>query len=122
MTSLRFVIQEHRKIKTRHFDLMLESGNALMTWSFDKALDKSGSAVQILTSLPEHRLLYLTYQGKISRGRGAVKIWDKGNYQKILWNKDCKIIQIRGAKIEGYFAILNLLPRLPARLIRLIRS
>jgi len=120
---LRFVIQEHYKRKTRHFDLMLESSGILKTWSFAEAPKKyrSKSVMQKIKILPNHRLKYLDYEGKISRGRGWVKIWDKGYYQEIIENKNCRVFLVKGQKIKGYLIILSHPSRLPPRLIPLIR-
>ena len=119
----RFVVQKHCKRKTRHFDLMLEKDGVLKTWSLEKLPDpyRSRLALQPIKHLPDHRLAYLTYQGKISLGRGTVKIWDKGLYQRILWKDNFKMIAVQGQKITGYFIILSLLPRLQLRLLPLIR-
>lgn len=125
----RFVIQEHHsdrdsehhKRKTRHFDIMLEKDGVLKTWSLEKlpGTYRSRLSSQPIKSLPDHRMTYLTYQGKISRGRGTVKIWDKGVYQNVIWKDNFKVLAVQGQKITGYFIILSLLPRL--RLLPLIR-
>jgi len=117
----RFAIQEHCKRKTRHFDLMLESGDVLKTWSFAKPLTayRSNLSIQPIKLLPNHRMIYLSYEGAISRGRGTVKIWDTGIYRYVIWKNNFKVIAVQGQKIVGYFIILSLLPRL--RLIPLIR-
>lgn len=132
MAKLRFVIQEHSKRKTRHFDLMLESrptgrsygraSGVLKTWSFAKPLkDYTSNPVVInVTALPDHRLIYLTYEGKISRGRGSVRIWDKGVYEIVSWGDNRKIVRVQGGRITGYLVILSLPPLLPPRLIPLI--
>lgn len=119
----RFVIQEHCRRKTRHFDLMLEKDGILKTWSFAKPPKeyRSNLPIQPAQSLPDHRMTYLTYQGKISRGRGTVKIWDKGIYRHVIWKNNFKVIAVRGQKIAGYFIILSLPHRSRLRLLPLIR-
>ena len=66
----RFVVLEHVRPEDRHWDLMLESGDALATW----ALKHSPDSAQPIAAeqLPDHRLAYLDYEGPISGGRGAV--------------------------------------------------
>jgi hypothetical protein len=121
----RFVIQKHFQRQAGHFDLMLESGGALKTWSFYrplKAYNPAGRAelpAQMLKPLPDHRKAYLAYQGKISKGRGRVKIWDAGVYRKIIWQERLKAVVVSGGKIAGLLVILSPLPR--PRLIPLIR-
>lgn len=119
----RFVIQKHCKRTTHHFDLMLEKGGVLKTWSLDKLPKeyRSNLLTQQIKPLPNHRIAYLTYQGKISRGRGTVKIWDKGVYQHVIWNDNFRVIAVRGEKIVGYFIILSLPRRSQLRLLPLIR-
>lgn len=119
----RFVIQKHRKRKTQHFDLMLEKDGVLKTWSLKKlpGVYRFRLLSQPIKSLPDHRMAYLTYEGRISRNRGRVKIWDKGIYRSVIWKDKFKVIVIQGQKIAGYFIILSLLPRFRLRLLPLIR-
>lgn len=119
----RFVIQKHSKRKSSHFDLMLESNGALKTWSFNNPLKgyRSGLPMQGLKPLPDHRMAYLTYEGKISRNRGRVKIWDRGIYQKVIWKDNFRAVVLKGQRIAGMLVILLLLPRPRLRLLPLIR-
>ena len=57
--------------RSSHWDLMIESGDALETWALAEELlpGKTVSAQR----LPSHRLAYLTYEGAISGDRGSVK-------------------------------------------------
>ncbi|MDI6732837.1 MAG: DNA polymerase ligase N-terminal domain-containing protein [Planctomycetota bacterium] len=118
----RFVIQKHLTRKSFHFDLMLESGDKLLTWSFRNPLKKCKEKLisQPLKPLLDHRKKYLTYEGKISGGRGSVKIWDNGTYRPIIWQKNIKVFSLKGRKIKGGFFILSLLPHLQLRLVPLI--
>jgi len=109
---------EQRKKKTHHFDLMLEKSGVLKTWSLEKLpylpADKHAPyhfklVPQQIKHLPDHRVAYLAYEGKISRNRGSVKIWDKGVYHCILWKDNFKVVAIRGRKINGLLIILPLL-------------
>lgn len=119
----RFVIQGHQKRKTRHFDLMLEYSGVLKTWSFTKALKeyKTKLVIQKIRALPDHRLKYLNYEGKISKGRGWVKMWDNGYYHKVLWHKNWKVFLMQGQKIKGRLIILSFPPHFRLLLIPLIR-
>jgi hypothetical protein len=106
---LRFVIQEHHKRKTKHYDLMVETLGALKTWSFAEPLGQYAlkPTVQKAELLPDHRFKYLSYEGKISRGRGWVRIWDNGEYRKIIGEKNCYALLVKGQKIKGYLVILS---------------
>lgn len=102
-----FVIQEHRRRKTVHFDLMLERGKKLAAWSLAKLPLGNKPLITTARPLPGHRRIYLNYEGKISRGRGSVKIWDKGTYQTKAWQKRLIIIILRGKKIRGGILLLR---------------
>src|SRR6267142_2239652 len=81
----RFVVLLHQTpagfSRGTHFDLMLEHGDALRTW----ALDKLPAAGETVTAerLPDHRPLYLDYEGKVGGERGGVSRDDAGDYDVI---------------------------------------
>lgn len=75
----RFVILEHDH-PTRHWDLLLESGDHLRAWRLAEAPTRQGQRMTIVP-LPNHRLLYLEYEGPLSGERGSVQRWDAGLYQ-----------------------------------------
>ena len=122
----RFVIQKHTKRRTAHFDLMIEKGRNLITWSIPNILSLLNSdKITQAKKLPNHRLLYLNYEGKISRGRGKVQIWDNGTYMAKQTNNYFMLINLAGRKLKGeYYLIPDLeqkdtwwvlnLPALPA--------
>lgn len=103
----RFVIQKHVKRRTSHFDLMLEKHGKLLTWSITDilSLQKKGKAVQA-KKLPDHRLLYLDYEGKISRGRGNVQIWDRGTYQAKQYHNAFIFINLKGNRLKGWYYLI----------------
>ena len=76
----RFVILRHEMPPGRdrglHFDLMLECGGALRTWSLPE-MPMADKPIQA-EALPDHRLAYLDYEGPVSRERGRVAQWDHG--------------------------------------------
>lgn len=73
-----------------HWDLMLESAGVLLTWSLLElpiAWADAGGELPIAqtstveaTKLPDHRLVYLDYEGEVSRGRGSVVRAAAGEY------------------------------------------
>lgn len=118
----RFVIQKHiligpvrtgcrpggqAKQRTAHFDMMIEKGGKLLTWSIPNILSllKNDKITQA-KKLPEHRSLYLHYEGKISRGRGKVKIWDKGTYQIKQCRDDFILISLKGKRLKGLYCLI----------------
>ena len=99
----RFVLLRHEVPpefgRPSHFDLMLQSGSSLLTWEIDQVpLSKqSVKAVQ----LPNHRLLYLDYEGPISDNRGEVRRVDQGTCYVEHQTVDCVIAHIAGQTLRG---------------------
>ena len=79
-TSL-FVIQEHTFEGNTHWDLMLQDGELLKTWRLDIGPEEILSQSAKATKIFDHPLRFLTYQGPVNKGKGMVKIADKGTYK-----------------------------------------
>jgi hypothetical protein len=62
-----------------HWDLMLESGDVLHTWAL--AAEPAPNLPIAAEQLPDHRLIYLDYEGPISGNRGTVTRWDAGRFE-----------------------------------------
>lgn len=85
---------------------MLERGAALATWRL--AADPAGLPVGgeiAATQLPDHRLAYLTYEGCVSRGRGSVKIVEKGTYETIRADETHLALSLAGERCRGRFEL-----------------
>jgi DNA polymerase Ligase (LigD) len=98
----RYVILEH-DYPELHWDLMLEVDNALRTWRLKGALSRE-QCVQA-QSAPDHRLLYLDYEGPVSGDRGHVVRWDEGDYQ---WLDDQKMewrVRLAGRRLRGILSL-----------------
>ena|SRR5688572_2409452 len=69
--SLRYVILHHTGVPEPHFDLMFETwdGSDLATWRCTSWPIEAGTRV---TRLKDHRRVYLSFEGDVSRGRGHV--------------------------------------------------
>ncbi|GEM_PF-466274 len=86
----RFTISRHTgSTEGDHFDLMLESGEALRTWRLHHVGFESPQPAR---PLKDHRKKYLDYEGEVSGGRGRVQIHDTGVYSIDLWTE--KLIQV----------------------------
>lgn len=105
---VRFVVQHHFKsLEDIHFDLMLERGGVLWTWSFWSVPGEEGE--QECKKIRDHRLRYLDFEGEIGRGLGRVEIWDRGEY--IL--RDCEVdrfywVEFRGESLCGDYILSKL--------------
>lgn len=75
----RFVILIHDH-PFPHWDFLLENGATCRTWRLrnDPALLSAGILAE---ALPDHRLMYLEYEGPVSGERGTVIRWDSGTFQ-----------------------------------------
>ncbi|MBS0210667.1 MAG: hypothetical protein JSS27_17125 [Planctomycetes bacterium] len=81
----RFVVLRHElpasSGRPSHWDLMFEVGGVLRTWAIETLPDVVVPAP--VTALPDHRLVYLEYEGPVSDDRGSVIRWDAGQYEVI---------------------------------------
>ena len=94
----RFVVLEHDHPHL-HWDLMLEAGDVLRTWRLAVA-PRLREAIPA-TSLGDHRLLYLNYEGPLSGDRGRVRRWDAG---ELFWQTnepDRLAVQLLGERVHG---------------------
>jgi hypothetical protein len=80
----RYVVQQHfRNAEDWHYDLMLECGEALVTFSMGAPPDDASSLPALVRQIGNHRLAYLEHQGEISDERGWCKIHDSGTFEWI---------------------------------------
>jgi surface antigen len=93
----RYVILEHDHPHL-HWDFMIEAGGVLRTWRLAEP-PAPGRAVAA-EPLPDHRLVYLDYEGPVSGGRGCVKRWDAGSCE---WREDGGgvIVRLSGGRVTG---------------------
>ena len=100
---LRFVILRHEMPPGRdrgmHFDLMLETGGVLRTWSLPE-LPAAGKVVQA-KALPDHRLAYLDYEGPVSANRGTVSRVEEGEYEVLAESSGLWRIHLVGRVLRG---------------------
>lgn len=94
----RFVVLEHRWDGV-HWDLMLEAGPALRTWALG-SMPRAGVDLDA-RALPDHRPLYLEYEGPISGGRGEVRRVDSGTFERIVWEPDRVVVRLLGDQVIG---------------------
>ncbi len=96
----RFALLEHQWDGV-HYDLMLETepDGPLRTWAIDEPIvaDKDLS----VRALPDHRAIYLDYEGEISGGRGTVRRLDWGVYERLEWTDDYVRIRLKGDQLVG---------------------
>jgi hypothetical protein len=84
----RFILLEHTGAPDdpagRHFDLLLEAGEACHTWRLSEIPSPAGPAVAAVAIAP-HRLAWLDHlAGEVSGGRGFARLIDGGTYEPAL--------------------------------------
>jgi hypothetical protein len=84
----RFILLEHTGAPDdpagRHFDLLLEAGEACHTWRLAEIPSPGGPAVTAVEIAP-HRLAWLDHvAGEVSGGRGFARRIDGGTYEPAL--------------------------------------
>ncbi len=71
--SLRYAVLHHTGVEQPHYDLLFETqpGSPLATYRCDRWPLEAGTT--LAHRLPDHRRLYLEYEGPVSRNRGQVR-------------------------------------------------
>jgi len=110
-----FVVQEHHEGSNVHWDLMLHrpvdspdgenfDEKILATWKLPVfPLPASLDVSILIPALPDHRRIYLTYEGSISHNRGWCKIVDRGNFELLEYLSDFWRVIFTGKILVGRF-------------------
>ena len=95
----RFVILEH-DYPVLHWDLMLDAGAALHTWRL-ASVPRLGVAIEA-TALPDHRRMYLDYEGPVSGDRGKVRRFEEGTFDELDESAfDVRVLALAGQHVRG---------------------
>ncbi|MEZ6061623.1 MAG: DNA polymerase ligase N-terminal domain-containing protein [Planctomycetaceae bacterium] len=106
MPLRRFVILQHDH-PFPHWDLLLESGEVLESWRLLEQ-PRANSAVAA-ERIPDHRRLYLEYEGPVSGNRGFVTQWAAGTFEEICAEPGDRRLRLNGWPVAAE-AILSSLP------------
>jgi hypothetical protein len=99
----RFAILQHDSPSGAHWDFLLEMDGSLKTWALSSMPEVNTEIA--CRPLPDHRMVYLEYEGPISGDRGSVTRWDAGTFV-IERESDTEIVVVlQGAKLCGQAAI-----------------
>jgi DNA ligase D-like protein (predicted 3'-phosphoesterase) len=112
-SGLIYVIQKHRASQL-HFDLRLEEGEGLASWAIPKTPPTKEGEKRLAVETEVHPLSYAEFEGEIPEGEygaGTVEIWDKGTYLAVESAAGKKIIDIKGDKLRGRYALIKIKPR-----------
>ena len=111
--GLIYAIQEHHASRL-HYDLRLEDGGVLKSWAIPKTPPRKAGEKRLAVETEDHPLEYAGFEGVIPEGEyggGTVRIWDAGDYRPVESAGDKRIVDIRGRKLKGLFALIRLKPR-----------
>lgn len=105
----RFVIQEHHA-RRLHYDFRLERDGVLVSWAVPKNLPATPAVNHLAVHTEDHPLEYATFEGTIPAGQyggGQVTIWDAGTYEAEKFSDSEVIVELRGARISGRYALIQ---------------
>ena len=106
----RFVVLHHETPphaqRASHFDLMIESGDALWTWALPQ-WPAQGEWLAV-EPLPDHRLAYLEYEGPVSGDRGYVTRRDCGTCKVMHHDAERTVVRVAGEQLRGTIQIETL--------------
>jgi hypothetical protein len=94
----QFVLLEHDHPEL-HWDFMLESGDVLLTWRLDR-IPAEGCEFDVI-GLPDHRKVYLDYEGPVSGNRGSVVRIDRGEFEFVESPDDSLEARLMGPRLRG---------------------
>ena len=99
----RFAILRHQmgenSKRPLHWDLMFEAGEVLRTFACPSE-PTAGLSLQV-EQLSDHRPEYLDYEGPVSRGRGDVTQWDRGDFDVVADGPGHWLLDVRGRQWNG---------------------
>ncbi len=102
-----FVVLYHEIASGNHYDLMIDSGDALATWRVDQPPEIALIRPVPCVRIADHRKVYLDYEGPVSGDRGRVTRYDRGQCRLVLMAKDRWIVRLEGERLSGAFQLLR---------------
>jgi hypothetical protein len=100
----RFVLLEH-DYPVLHWDLLLECGEACRTWRLSAPPGECGDIRA--EALPNHRRMYLDYEGPVSGDRGTVKRWDAGTFVWLTATDAKVMVLLAGSRCAGRWELIQ---------------
>ncbi len=111
--GLVYVIQKHAASRL-HYDLRLEENGVLASWAIPKAPPAAEGEKRLAVRTEDHPLEYADFEGAIPEpeyGAGTVEIWDRGTYTAVESTDSKWVVDIRGRKLIGRYALVRIKPR-----------
>lgn len=96
MPRFAILIHDHPVL---HWDFLLEQGDVLRAWRLLREPDTAGAIPA--EPLPDHRRIYLDYEGPVSGNRGTVRQWDAGTFDLLSDSADCLRVRLTGRRLRA---------------------
>jgi DNA ligase D-like protein (predicted 3'-phosphoesterase) len=104
-----YVIQEHHA-SHHHYDLRLEFDGLLKSWAIPKEPPIAEGVKRLAVATEDHPLAYAGFTGMIPEGEygaGEVRIWDRGTFDVKERAEGKYVLQIKGCKLRGSYALIQ---------------
>lgn len=105
---IRFVILIHDHPFV-HWDLLVQHGEVLRSWRLLESPDRWRSAAETIElsaeAIGDHRLMYLDYEGPVSRERGRVARWDHGQAEWLTESESSIRLRLNGLRLVGELVV-----------------
>ncbi len=95
----RYAILQHQQAEQVHWDFFIERGAVLRAWRLEEP-PRTDTSVPC-SSAPDHRLVYLEYEGPLSGDRGHVIRWDWGTCQVCQDTPTEIVLAVDGQRLRG---------------------
>lgn len=96
MPRFAILIHDHPVL---HWDFLLEQGEVLRAWRLLR--EPHAGAVIPAEPLPDHRRIYLDYEGPVSGNRGTVTQWDAGTFEVLAEAPGRLRVKLAGRRIHA---------------------
>jgi bifunctional non-homologous end joining protein LigD len=103
----RFVIQEHHATRL-HWDLRLEHDGVLVSFAVPNGLPEAPKDNRLAVHTEDHPLEYLEFEGEIPKGQygaGTMRVWDRGTYEILKWERRKIEVLLQGERVQGRYAL-----------------
>jgi len=110
-----YVIQRHAASRL-HWDLRLEENGVLKSWAVPKEPPAEPGVRRLAVEVEDHALEYADFEGTIPEGEygaGTVEIWDRGTYVPRETTEGVRVVDLRGRKLRGLYALVRIKGRKP---------